>query len=230
MEDVVDLRAVPEGNKQWAPRVSQSVSSGGPDNHHRPTTSPLPTTPRMAASRPGSANQASPPLLEVTTLLQQIPDIIFEIASHLPEETALGLALTCKPLYALLFHRTLKRLTQRGKHLFLFTLMRDLGGKDNSCYYCHTCVKIWTWRCPLARSHGPCDDSCPLITPPTLHRELNAKTHACVATGYFTGTIPEMGEKRGSGSKALHTNRTGWCRCCEYSRGRPTPDGAAEEA
>ncbi|KAL0944907.1 uncharacterized protein CTRU02_202794 [Colletotrichum truncatum] len=182
--------------------------------HHALTSAP--TTPGMSAFRIAEVD-AAPPILKITSLLQQIPDVIFEIASQLPPETALCLALTCKPLYVLLFHRTLRRLTRRRRHLFLFTLMRDLGTANHSDhYYCHTCSKICVWRCPLGRTHGPWEKCLP-IKLETLHHDLNVQKHACVGKGYFTQTIPEVEDHGSCKGVALHTARTGWCKCCEYS-------------
>lgn len=171
------------------------------------------TTTGMAASRTVEAG-STPPVLEITSLLEQIPDIIFEIASHLPTETVLSLALTCKPLHILLFSRTLKRISTRQRHVFLFTLMRDLNNTIKADhYYCHTCGKIYVWRCPADKPHGP-KDNCPFIKN-EMHDTLNSAGHTCLGTPnrYWTHNIPPRVERYGKGI-ALHTERQGFLNCC----------------
>ncbi|KAK2773702.1 hypothetical protein CKAH01_13502 [Colletotrichum kahawae] len=167
----------------------------------------------MAASRAVEAGSTPPPVLKITSLLEQIPDIIFEIASHLPTETVLSLALTCKPLHILLFSRTLKRISPRERHVFLFTLMRDLNDTIKADhYYCHTCGKIYIWRCPAEKPHGP-TDICPFIKT-ELHYTLNLAEHTCLGTlnRYWAHNIPGI-EQYGKGM-ALHTERQGFLNCC----------------
>ncbi|KAF6792046.1 hypothetical protein CSOJ01_14212 [Colletotrichum sojae] len=168
---------------------------------------------------------ATSPTFTLTDLLEKPADIVFEIADHLPVGTALCLALTCKPLYALLFHRTLRRITRRERHLFLFTLTRDLVAQGRTeTYYCHTCSKIFSWKCPLEQV------SPPLSLPrhehgtgrrPSLDLGMNLDRHECVRKGWFTNNIPEA-EGRGmiQSVQALHTSRTGFMICCEYSDDR----------
>lgn len=184
--------------------------------------------PQVAASLSAAA---TPPAASLITLLLDKPtDIVIEIADHLPATTALSLALTCKTLYAVLFRRALQRITRCDRHLFLFALTRDLVTQGRvDCYYCHTCSKIFSWKCALELLKGEQAGSDASLPPhehrngrrPDLDYGLNLERHECVRRGYFTNRIPEV-ESTGmvDGLQALHTSRTGFMICCEYADDR----------
>ncbi|TQN68816.1 hypothetical protein CSHISOI_06652 [Colletotrichum shisoi] len=158
-----------------------------------------------------------PSLEELPLLLRQIPDIVLEIASHLPTESAMCLALACKPLYGLLFGRARRKMEEDGSCApFLFFLLKDLRRTHKGIYLCHFCTKLHRWRC---RDGGL--GWCPCC--PTIGEELsNAKhagdqEHACITDrSYFTYTFRGV-ECNGDFSRwVMHRQRGGFRSCCGW--------------
>jgi len=75
---------------------------------------------------------------ESSAFLQLPIDIVLCLVDHLPEETLLCLALTCKPLYAIVSSKSRCIISQRGKRAFLQLLEGDVPGT----YYCYDCDKL----------------------------------------------------------------------------------------
>lgn len=156
-------------------------------------------------------------LAHLPLILQQIPDVLLEISSHLPRESALCLALTCKPLYFLLFHRALRRLNTGEKDRFLFTLLKEIRNK----YYCHNCSKMFPWRCP--HKEAMCA-TCPRMSfDEPEHWLFNQQQHACLRArgAYISFSIPGMDAGGDFERRVLHLNRTGFQRCCQKSTYAP---------
>ncbi|WDK21073.1 hypothetical protein CGRA01v4_12362 [Colletotrichum graminicola] len=175
---------------------------------------------------PGTAflRSEAPSLLQLPLFLRQIPDIVLEIASHLPTESAMCLALTCKPLYGLLFSSTLRNLMSNERQIagFLYLLLKDLQQTRDCTYLCHHCSKLHRWRCPHG-GLGQCA-ACPGIGV-ELGRSKHAgdQQHACITyRSYFTYTFKGV-EAGGDFSRwVMHRERGGFCSCCGKSPSRGT--------
>ncbi|KAK2042470.1 hypothetical protein LZ31DRAFT_596393 [Colletotrichum somersetense] len=166
----------------------------------------------------------APSLSELPLFLRQIPDIVLEITSHLPTESAMCLALTCKPLYSLLFQSTLRKLKSNERHTagFLYLLLKDLQQTQDCTYLCHHCSKLHRWRCPHG-GLGHCE-ACPRIGV-ELGRSQHAgdQQHACITyRSYFTYAFKGV-ETGGDFSRwVMHRERGGFCSCCGKSPPRAT--------
>ncbi|KAK1479640.1 hypothetical protein CTAM01_14633 [Colletotrichum tamarilloi] len=155
-------------------------------------------------------------LADLPILLRQIPDIMFEIASHLPTESAMCLALTCKSLYGLLSQTTLPKLRTSDKRLnnFLFLILKDISSQE--LYLCHHCTQLRHWICPTGMG---CSD-CPSIGKGQLlwntsHGRLNEKIHSCIgASAYFTYTVNGSEDRNDNSRVVMHRDRGGWRLCC----------------
>ena len=85
----------------------------------------------------------------------QLPiDIVLYLLDYLREETLLCLAMTCKPLYALVSSKS-RRISERGRRLFLQLLEGDVPGT----YYCYDCDKLRPM--PQYRVGDGGEDVCP---------------------------------------------------------------------
>ncbi|OHF03060.1 hypothetical protein CORC01_01818 [Colletotrichum orchidophilum] len=153
---------------------------------------------------------------DLPILLRQIPDIVLEIASHLPTESAMCLALTCKSLYGLLSQNTFRKMRRDDRKLdnFLFLLLKDMSGRG--VYLCHHCSQIRQWICPT----GTGCLECPSIGTGQLiwstpHGRLNEKIHRCIgASAYFTFTVNGIEHKNDNSRWVMHRDRGGWRLCC----------------
>ncbi|KAK2002085.1 hypothetical protein LX36DRAFT_667430 [Colletotrichum falcatum] len=180
------------------------------------------------AHPPGTAflrhEEASPQ--ELPLFLRQIPDVVLEIASHLPTESAMCLALTCKPLYGLLSRSALRKLRGSEGQVagLLFLLLKDLRQTRDRTYLCHYCSKLHLWRCPHG-GLGHCA-ACPGIGA-ELGRFQHAgdQKHACITyRSYFTNSFKGV-EAGGDFSRwVMHRGREGFCSCCGKSPSRATTD------
>ncbi|XXG96842.1 hypothetical protein Hte_003133 [Hypoxylon texense] len=71
-------------------------------------------------------------------LIEQPVDIILQIADNLGNASVLCLALTCKPLFVLLYSKARARLEPPEKETLLCCLEKDIPG----VFYCHFCKKL----------------------------------------------------------------------------------------
>ncbi|KAK2015958.1 hypothetical protein LZ32DRAFT_689311 [Colletotrichum eremochloae] len=182
------------------------------------------TMSNIFSPEPAFLRSATPSLLELPLFLRQIPDIVLEIVSHLPTESAMCLALTCKPLHGLLFRSTLRKLKSNDRQIagFLFLLLKDLRKTRECTYLCHHCSKLHRWRCPHG-GLGQCA-ACPSIGVELGHsKHANDQQHACITyRSYFTYTFKGVDTGGDFSRWVMHRERGGFCSCCGKSPSRAT--------